>query len=234
MKHQIPISNSSKPEECPVCLSGEQDELLTQYCCGHYVHDACIIKTGKSKCPVCRQFIFLERKTLKKLKMTAVYRNLEQMHPLVIILNIQPEKSVTTRYGMNKLYQHDSDAIAKTINVMNQHVKHFISDLDSSLCMRFMCETLTHRMEQTTKIKEELQNYYTSIMQEMMKSILQDIRENDELVYIPLEVESHIDFRHEMVSDNNYLVPHHLKFYCKIKSDFKQDNTPNFGYIEIK
>ena len=58
------ISNNNgykcdKPEECCVCCEkfNESDSNLS---CGHYVHMSCILKSKKSTCPLCREYIILE------------------------------------------------------------------------------------------------------------------------------------------------------------------------------
>jgi len=157
---------------------------------------------------------------------------LEHKHPLLIVFHIQldnPVKPITSMYGTNKLYQHNLDTISKTINVFKHHVNHFMHDLDSSLSMRYMSETFTHRTEQVKKFSEALQHYYTDILQDMMKLIIQDVKGNDELTYFPVGVETCIE-----VGEGDCSMHHHLTFQCKIKSDFRQDGTPAFGYIELE
>ena len=42
-------------EDCPVC----SDECKEQLSCGHFVHQSCVARSGKSKCPVCRADVVL-------------------------------------------------------------------------------------------------------------------------------------------------------------------------------
>jgi len=94
MSHQQPISNVSKPDECPICLCGEDEEELTQFCCGHHVHKKCIIHCGKHKCPVCRQFIYLDKQTLRELRVLAKQKQLETQHPATELMTIAHQNSI--------------------------------------------------------------------------------------------------------------------------------------------
>ena len=59
-----PLSNNNgykceKPDECCVCFDtlNETDSALS---CGHYIHMECIVKSKKSTCPICREYIKLD------------------------------------------------------------------------------------------------------------------------------------------------------------------------------
>ena len=41
--------------DCPVC----SDECKEQLSCGHFVHQSCVARSGKSKCPMCRADVTL-------------------------------------------------------------------------------------------------------------------------------------------------------------------------------
>lgn len=43
--------------ECPVCYISIEDYILPLEPCGHRIHTECIIKSGKAKCPLCRESI---------------------------------------------------------------------------------------------------------------------------------------------------------------------------------
>lgn len=42
-----------KPELCPVCYYEMNDK--TSLNCGHWVHNKCVLKSGKKECPICRK-----------------------------------------------------------------------------------------------------------------------------------------------------------------------------------
>lgn len=62
-----PLKNLEKPEECSICLE-EFDENDKALKCGHWVHKSCIIKSGKSQCPICRFNIYLSPGEYKECK----------------------------------------------------------------------------------------------------------------------------------------------------------------------
>lgn len=227
MSHQEPISNVPKPDECPICLCGEDEEDLTQFCCGHYIHKKCIIHSGKSKCPVCRQFIYLDRQTFQELRILAKQKQLETQHPLLIVFDIQLKnpKPLTFKYGMNPLYKHEQDVIYKTISIIRKHVVHFMHDLDGALITSFISDTFTHRTNQVQVFRDNIQQYHRDIIIDMMKLIVQDVTKNENAIYFPVGIDTNVDY------DND--VKHSLTFYCKIKNNHRQDNTPEFGYVEL-
>lgn len=45
-----------RPQECPVCYN-KLCQVTRPLSCGHYVHKSCVIKSGKSECPICRKYI---------------------------------------------------------------------------------------------------------------------------------------------------------------------------------
>lgn len=227
MNHQEPISNVPKPDECPICLCGEDEEKLTQFCCGHHVHKKCIIQSGKHKCPVCRQFIYLDKQTLRELRLLAKQKQLETQHPLLIVFDIQLKnpKPLTFRYGMNPLYKHDANTIYKTISIVKKHILHYMHDLDGALLASFISNTLTHRTEQVETFRNQIQQYHKDVIIDMMKLIVQDVVKNESAIYFPVGVDTNVEY------DND--VKHSLTFYCKIKDTHKQENTPDFGYVDL-
>lgn len=64
-EYEQPFKQIEKPDECPICVEklSEDDKALK---CGHWVHKGCIIKSGKSKCPICRIHIYLKPLELRE------------------------------------------------------------------------------------------------------------------------------------------------------------------------
>lgn len=58
IRQQEPLQLIEKPLECPVCMEhlDNDEKPLT---CGHWVHRTCVIKSGKSQCPICRFELYL-------------------------------------------------------------------------------------------------------------------------------------------------------------------------------
>jgi len=57
----IKISRLEKPDECPVCMDHFKKETKHLRPCGHWVCIECIINSGKSECPLCRQKVYLSK-----------------------------------------------------------------------------------------------------------------------------------------------------------------------------
>lgn len=58
INEQTPMHIIDKPSECPVCME-EFDEKAKPLLCGHWVHRSCVVQSGKTQCPVCRQHVYM-------------------------------------------------------------------------------------------------------------------------------------------------------------------------------
>lgn len=106
---EVPLKIIEKPEECPICVEKfeECDKALK---CGHWVHKQCIIKSGKSKCPICRLYIYLKPTELKECNQYAyVYRQ-----------NIHQPPVFTTTLG---------ERVDRIINSYPQYIIQHIQDV---------------------------------------------------------------------------------------------------------
>jgi hypothetical protein len=98
-------------------------------------------------------------------------------------------------------------------------------DLDGALLSTCISNTFTHRPDQVESIRNQIQQYHKDIIIDMMKLIVSDVKKNNDVVYFPTGVDTSIEY--------STLVKHSLTFYCKFKNTHRQDDTPDFGYIEI-
>lgn len=53
------------PDDCCVCL--ETIDSSSRLSCGHYIHKACVVKSGKSQCPMCRAEVKLSYEELEEI-----------------------------------------------------------------------------------------------------------------------------------------------------------------------
>lgn len=61
MVHGEPLINLKEPDECPICLEPNTEDVpYIVLTCGHHLHKECIIKWGRPKCPVCKQYVYME------------------------------------------------------------------------------------------------------------------------------------------------------------------------------
>ena len=93
--------------------------------------------------------------------------------------------------------------------------------------MTSIANTFTHRQEHANEIKRLTHDYYKEIVTDMMKLIVNDVKESD-VIYFPTGVDTHMEY-----ALRDGLLKHSLTFYCKIKTKYKQDDTPEFGYIQL-
>lgn len=79
MSNQLPIRNIDKPDECPICFEPDDsiNNTFLHLTCGHWVHKNCIIQTGRVGCPICRQFIYLDKKTFLYVRLVNLNRKLD-------------------------------------------------------------------------------------------------------------------------------------------------------------
>jgi len=52
-KHCLNVFLEEKPDSCAVCL-GSLHQTRRPLECGHWIHRACVLKSEKDECPVCR------------------------------------------------------------------------------------------------------------------------------------------------------------------------------------
>lgn len=78
--HQQPLTHIEKPEECPICFGGEEDNnpyiTLT---CGHQLHKECMIKCGRPSCPICKQFVYMTPDIFLRLRINNLRWKLDNM-----------------------------------------------------------------------------------------------------------------------------------------------------------
>ncbi len=58
-----------KPKECVICTENLDDEIPLS--CGHWIHRHCVVQSGKSECPMCRQPVRLTSQEKKQIKREA-------------------------------------------------------------------------------------------------------------------------------------------------------------------
>jgi hypothetical protein len=62
------ISQKDPPDECCVCTDPVQKDKKILCECNSSVHRECIVKSGKSECPVCRRTVVLKVSEKKRMK----------------------------------------------------------------------------------------------------------------------------------------------------------------------
>jgi hypothetical protein len=67
--HIRKVVYSDKVLECPedCCVCAETLDSSSRLSCGHYIHKACVVKSGKSQCPMCRAEVALSYEELDEI-----------------------------------------------------------------------------------------------------------------------------------------------------------------------
>ena len=120
-----PMQYLDKPDECPVCLD-ELDQTDLPLKCGHYVHRDCIIKSGKTKCPICRFDIYLTLSELKKCKSYRLQYHRDESLVNVLNANIRVDNNLSNY----NICQHVRDVgIENILNLSNHNIRQHIRDV---------------------------------------------------------------------------------------------------------
>lgn len=69
-QHALQKYRELKPAECAVCFENLENERKSLDC-GHWIHRECVIRSGKSECPICRAPVTLGVKATKALNAAA-------------------------------------------------------------------------------------------------------------------------------------------------------------------
>lgn len=56
-----------KPEYCPVCIEKFENKIKP-LSCGHFIHKNCVIRSGKTNCPLCKKEVKLTIEEFIKIK----------------------------------------------------------------------------------------------------------------------------------------------------------------------
>ena len=72
-----PEREQERPEDCPVCFEPMQQRGPLS--CGHWVHIGCVVKSGKSECPICRSSLQLNKTCTDKINCIARKRRRESI-----------------------------------------------------------------------------------------------------------------------------------------------------------
>jgi len=68
--HIRKVVYNDKILECPddCCVCAESIDSSSRLSCGHYIHKACVVKSGKSQCPMCRAEVALSYDELDEIE----------------------------------------------------------------------------------------------------------------------------------------------------------------------
>lgn len=125
MSNQTPIHEIEKPSECPICFEPDidQNDPYLQLTCGHWIHKNCIIRAGRVGCPLCRQFIFLEKKVFLNVRIVNLERKLDILSTVYRVDRLRLELRMTRIFLHSNLIQEsDLDIVDKYLQLLNKFI----------------------------------------------------------------------------------------------------------------
>ena len=210
LKHQVPLQ-IEKPENCQVCKSSCEHLGLTQYCCGHWMHQDCLIETGKAYCPICNKLVHVSESIMKKIKKVAQEHKELDAFPLSISfeINIQKDDAVTYKYTTNKDYKHEKIHVMEMVKLLRKQIIENMYVLDIALMMN------THNKEYPDF--EELSDHVDNICREIIDKIMKHtltILPTSKYRYITVKIVPSV-----CVYQPKYMV-RKISFYCNFRDEY--------------
>lgn len=114
-----PDFKESKPSECPVCVEsfGSEDTHLE---CGHWVHKACVVKSGKAECPMCRRRLTrLSRSDKDEMNRIKAQRRIDEVNEMTLTLMHEFLESIMEEVRVTEVHIGDDDDIEALIDSVN-------------------------------------------------------------------------------------------------------------------
>lgn len=126
MSYQKPIKDIEKPDDCPICFESETPGCkYLHLTCGHWIHENCIIYSGRVGCPMCRQFIYLEKKTFLQVRIVNLNRKLEKLQIIYDFETINRLKNTletTKMFVLSIKPDGDFEFIDKYVQLLNKEI----------------------------------------------------------------------------------------------------------------
>ena len=121
-------------EDCGVCFENVEDALT----CGHKIHEDCVVKSGKSTCPICRAVVTLSEEKAERLKQVAETMRIEQIQ--------EEQLAIFTEFGLTQefvnIVNELSQVIAQQEVVWEQQERVVLEECSNILrAYHQLCET---------------------------------------------------------------------------------------------
>jgi len=214
LKHEVP-PKIEKPKHCQVCNSGCTHLELVQYCCGHWMHQACLVETGKSRCPVCNKLVYVSAGALKQIKKITQERQELAAYPLLISfeIDIQKDDAVAFKYVTNKNYKHEKIFVTDMVKLLRKQIIENMYTLDIALLMN----TRQKEYPDFEQRSDHVDAVCKDTLDKIMKHVL-DILPTSKYRYIPVKIIPSV-----RVYPPSKMV-RSIAFYCNFQSKYTTDD----------
>lgn len=185
LKYEIP-PETDKPMNCPVCKSHCKHLDLVQYCCGHWMHQTCLIDTGKARCPICNKLVHVSSGVLKQIKKITREKQELAAFPLSISfeIDIQKDDAVTYKYVTNKeKYTHEKIHVMEMVKLLRKQIIDNLYVLDIALMMN----TRNKEYPDFDELSDHVDNICKETIDKIMQHIL-SILPTSKYRYIPVKI----------------------------------------------
>lgn len=214
LKHEVP-PKIEKPDNCQVCNSSCEHLELVQYCCGHWMHQACLIETGKARCPVCNKLVHVSPGTLNQIKKITLERQELAAFPLSISfeIDIQQDEAVKFKYITNKDFKHEKIHVMEMVKLLRKQLIENLYTLDIALLMNT-------RKEQYPDF-EERSDHVDALCKETIDSIMKHVLHvlpTSKYRYIPVKIIPGV-----RVYPPSKMV-RSITFYCNFRTEYTSNH----------
>lgn len=105
-----------KEEYCAVCTDKFETNFTPLNPCGHYIHNECVVNSGKEECPICRSKVILSEEDKKKTN--EVNKNFKREN------NDEYERQLINIYGYNQLEYNGIISIRTLFGTQNTQERY--------------------------------------------------------------------------------------------------------------
>lgn len=218
LKHEIP-PKVDKPKDCQVCKSSCEHIDLTQYCCGHWMHESCLIHSGKARCPICNKLVHVSASVLKQIKKITQEQQELAAYPLLITyeIDIQVDDAVKFKYTTNKNFKHEKLHVMEMVKLLKKQLIDNLFILDIALLMNTRKDEHPDFDERSDHVDNVCRDTIDKIMQHILS-----VLPTSKYRYIPVKI---------IPSVRVYTQPTQMKmvrtisFYCNFRDKYTVATT---------
>jgi hypothetical protein len=213
LKHEVP-PKIDKPKDCQVCKSSCDHLDLVQYCCGHWMHQGCLIETGKARCPICNKLVHVSPGVLKQIKKIVQTRQELAAYPLLITfeIDIQKDDAVRFKYVTNKdKYKHEKIFVMEMVKLLRKQIIQNMYVLDIALMMN----TRNKEFPDFEELSDHVDNVCKETIDKIMKHTL-SILPDSKYRYIPVKIVPSVQVYKPLKMVRN------ISFYCNFRPEYEK------------
>lgn len=214
LKNQI--APKTNPTPCPDCRNKDN---VKQYCCGHWMHEACLIKTGKAHCIECNKIVYVSNGVLKQIKIVADEQKELDAFPLLVSfeIDISKDDAVKSKYSTRDVanFKHEKLHVTEMVKLLKRQLIDNMYVLDIALLMN----TRDKEFPDIDERSDHIDKLCKETIDRIMKNI-HGILPNSKYRYVPIKI----------IPSVNVYAParmvRKISFYCAIRDQYTGVSPP--------